>query len=254
MEYSCKMYANLKMEDVYSYHPFEFFLLHDQVYGGYVVPIILTVISILFIISCTVYIVCRAPLESIMDPLLSVIFTCLIIIRVKAEQLRNGGLLDYRMTDIFLEDVCVECSLLCMICMVLYSVYHIVKYFKPDFYCRTWYRFYRSLSRRVAVLIACFMYSVDTRALCSKVVDYATLNALIFYIVIYFGILVYLSECVNELCDRFIRRSLVNLAFFGLLLGLHVRCLVLNTGNRLNNNIFSFSLTVFFFSHQLLMY
>ncbi|UEH20561.1 protein E6 [Elephant endotheliotropic herpesvirus 6] len=240
------------IEGTYSYHPFEFFLLHDQLYGGYVIPMLLTGMGLLFLMSCTVYISCHAPVRSILDPLLSVTFTCLIILRVKSEQVKNGGDVHYRLVDIFLEDVCVECALLCMLCMILYSAYQVVKYFKPDFQCKTWYRFYRSLGCRVAVLIAGFMYSIDARALCSKVADQTGLNALIFYIVMYFGILVYISECIDEFCTILISKSLLNLAFFGVLLTIHVRCFLLNTNDILNSNIFSFSVLMFLFSHQLL--
>ncbi|AGE09883.1 membrane protein EE43 [Elephantid betaherpesvirus 1] len=242
----------MDIQSTYSYHPFEFFLMHDQLYGGYVVPMLLTCMGLLFLLSCTIYISCRAPVSSILDPLLSVTFTCLIILRVKSEQLRNGGDIKYRLADIFLEDVCVECALLSMLCMVLYSAYQVVKYFKPEFHCNTWYRFYKSLGRRVAVLIAGFMYSIDARALCSRVADQTGLNALIFYVVVYFGILVYVSECIDEFCATLINKSLVNLAFFGVLLTIHVRCFMLNTKDILNSNIFSFSVLVFLFSHQLM--
>ncbi|AHC02805.1 membrane protein EE42 [Proboscivirus elephantidbeta5] len=203
----------------------------------------------LFLLCCVLHRINPAPKVSFLDPILISVCTILSLYYLLHEQLFSLNSADRQpWPHYFLETWMFYCYTVCALTMILYIIYHLVT---PFHQYEMISKVIRRLGRRTFIYITAMLWSIDVPDMCVHVVDETTTV----YVFVYLYIFVLLTNALSELADNFCRhvidRSVTNAVMFGAFLIVHINCCSINSGMRLNGNVFTFILTAYGLSNQI---
>ncbi|UEH20454.1 protein E7 [Elephant endotheliotropic herpesvirus 2] len=205
-------------------------------------------LSILFLVCCLLHRLKPAPRVSFLDPVLLAVFTASSLYYLLHAKLSSlGDPLKHPWQHYFVETWMFYCYTVCVLTMVLYITYHVLT---PLHQYEMISKVIKRLGRRTLLYIAAMLWSIDLKSMCVHVDDESSTM----YVFVYLYIFVLLTNALSELADNFSRhvvdKSVTNAVMFAVFLLVHIKCCTINTGIKLNGNVFTFILTAYGLSNQ----
>ncbi|UEH20562.1 protein E7 [Elephant endotheliotropic herpesvirus 6] len=203
---------------------------------------------VLFVLCCVVRRLAPAPGVSMLDPILLSTFTGLSMYRLITEEL-NSGAVQRPWSNYFLECWLFYCYTVCMITFCLYIVYHS---FRRLHSYETLQKLIRRISRRTFLYTSSMLFSLDMKSMRVHMIDENSMLYVFVYLYIFVMLCNTLSELVDKVANNLIERSIVNALLLAGFVIVHQQCCTINTGIKLNGNVFTLIFGMYGLSNQIM--
>ncbi|AGG16026.1 protein E7 [Elephant endotheliotropic herpesvirus 1A] len=227
-------------------HQYLIALGDDAVFYSYV---LLAVFLVLFVLCCLVRRFIPAPDLSMLDPILLCLFTGLSIYHLVGEELASGGTVQLQWSDYFLECWLFYCYTVCVTTFFLYIIYHI---FSRLHAYQTLPKLIRRICRRTFLYTSAMLLSLDMKSLRLYIRDDSTMLYVFVYLYIFVVLCNTLSELVDKVANSLIEKSTVNALLLAGFVIVHQQYCAINTGIKLNGNVFTFMFATYGLSNQIM--